>query len=552
MNLNPLLKSLRSPIFLVTLSLSLCRFAAAEIPTKLEPIYAEAVLAYNGKDYNKSLSLLDELLRQKPSLTEALELKALNLKFRHDDVASAQVYQDLIRAKLADKKTEKEVAPYRYELGLIHFRSGRVNEGRRELEGALKEDFNAPATHFFLGLIDFRGNALHSAEEHFKEVSSSGLADLKPAADFYLGQIYSKLGQASGATQRFFLARNGAKEVLDDDHAEAEAKKVAGQIRDATEAALKPFDHSGPFGNIGLSIGYDTNALSIPSAQISVDPTLGGNAHTAKTNLTGGVGYMSSPLNKWQFVPSYRGALNYNLNSDAKTSEFFNNDFSLYITRNALARFSWGMKLEAVYIFQNTGDPTTRFHFGSYSLLVPLGPYFRYELGHQFVLSIDLTVAPGSYFLDTDSAPTLKRGGLDSNLRVSVRNERGDRYWNPTFSVLLDSNSTNGRSNSMTSNGVSGAEFSSTNVNFELSDVMRLMPVFTETLTMDIGFPRYADRADGPRQDRVYSFDAASAYRLTPKYTLMGDLAYVYNASNVDSLYQFTRFMISVGASYSF
>jgi tetratricopeptide (TPR) repeat protein len=514
--------------------------AHAEIPTKLEPIYSEAVLFYNGKDYNRSLALLDELLKQKPGVTEFLELKALVLKNSHDDKQSAQVYRDLIAAKTADHKPEKEIAPYRYELGLLAFRAGKVPEARTQFESAVKAGFNEAACHFFLGLMDFRANQLPSAEDHLRATSSSSVAELKPAADFYLGQIYARLGRSSSATQSYFSARNRSSDVLEDEKSDADAKKIAKQINDATNTALKPFDRSGYFGNVGFITGYDTNVLSVPSSVISIDPNGASGASSIKTTLQGGVGYSSSPLNRYQFVPSYRGSVNLNLSGNAKPGEFFTHIVSLYVTRNALARTSIGGKLEAVYTMQNSSSTDQRFHFGSYSLVIPFGPYLRHEISSNLIFNAELNLAPQNYFQDSDNAQNLKRSGLDRNVRLSLKNDRGDRFWNPTFSLIADSN------------GTSGTEFSSQGVTFELSDTVRPTQAMSLVLTADAGFPRYADRADGPRQDHLYSMDANTSYRLSPKYALSGDVQYIYNGSTVEALYQYTRFVVSVGASYTF
>ena len=58
--------------------------ATAEVPTQLEPEYAEAVLAFNGKQYGRALKILDELIKLSPRSVEFLEMKALALKVTQD------------------------------------------------------------------------------------------------------------------------------------------------------------------------------------------------------------------------------------------------------------------------------------------------------------------------------------------------------------------------------------------------------------------------------------------------------------------------------------
>src|SRR5687767_970952 len=73
--------------------------ARAAVPSKLEPDYAEAVLAFHAKDYGRSIRLLNELLAQAPAVVEAMELKALVQKSSQDDAAAYKTYRDLIDVK---------------------------------------------------------------------------------------------------------------------------------------------------------------------------------------------------------------------------------------------------------------------------------------------------------------------------------------------------------------------------------------------------------------------------------------------------------------------
>jgi tetratricopeptide (TPR) repeat protein len=508
------------------------------VPTKLEPSYAEAVLAYNGKDYNKALTLLDALLHQKPDVTEFLELKALVLKTENNGEESAKVYQDLIAAKKAEQKPEKEIAPYYYELGLIEYRKGDLAGAREHLQSAVSAGFNAAPSEFFLGLMDFREGKWDSAQDHLKETASSNVDELKPAANFYLGQIATKLGQGSTATQRYFDARSVSKDALEDPKSGPEAKKISQQIFDATDKALKPFDKSGYFGTVGVSLGYDTNVISVPDSAISSNPGLQ-DGKTLKTTLQGGVGYASSPLNPFQFVPSYRGSVNFNFaGGSTSQGQFFTNDLSLYVTRHALARTSWGFKAEPIYTFQDQSGG-----WGGYSLVVPFGPYFRRELRPNLILNVEFYLAPQDYLTDDPTNTVLARSGMDYNLRVTLKNDHGGRYWNPSYALVFDKNSTK------------GSEFDEKGVTFEFSDVLRLSEPLSVTGTLDFGGPNYGGAANPNgsigRQDVVFAVDANAVYRLSARYSLVGDLSYIDNTSN-DTTYQFTRFVVSMGASYTF
>src|SRR4051812_36781482 len=81
--------------------IALCHFSIAplsfaEVPRALEPLYAEATLAYNASDPNRALLLVNELQKQIPTSTEVLELKGLILKSSKPK-ESVEVYKELIR-----------------------------------------------------------------------------------------------------------------------------------------------------------------------------------------------------------------------------------------------------------------------------------------------------------------------------------------------------------------------------------------------------------------------------------------------------------------------
>ena len=64
-----------------------------------ESQYAEAVLAFNRKQTDEAIKVLDVILKENPNHVEALELKALSLKVKGDDPKSIGVYEKLISIK---------------------------------------------------------------------------------------------------------------------------------------------------------------------------------------------------------------------------------------------------------------------------------------------------------------------------------------------------------------------------------------------------------------------------------------------------------------------
>ena len=90
----------------------------SKVPNRLEPTYVEAILAFNEKKYDRSIQLLDRLIKRAPRTIEFLELKALALKLQKKSTASAKVYQKLIRSQKKKGVNTQDLAPY--YLSLIH------------------------------------------------------------------------------------------------------------------------------------------------------------------------------------------------------------------------------------------------------------------------------------------------------------------------------------------------------------------------------------------------------------------------------------------------
>src|SRR4051812_20910866 len=109
----------RALFFMVFLATLFSGAAQAEIPSSLEPVYAEAVLAYHSNKPDRALSLLSQLLQKSPDSPEFLELQALCLKAANNDAKAADVYTHLIGLK----KSPSERGPYRFELGSLRFKS---------------------------------------------------------------------------------------------------------------------------------------------------------------------------------------------------------------------------------------------------------------------------------------------------------------------------------------------------------------------------------------------------------------------------------------------
>ncbi|MBI2712216.1 MAG: tetratricopeptide repeat protein [Bdellovibrio sp.] len=523
--------------------------ARAEISSALEPVYADAVLAYNGRDYNRALQILNDLMKQNPDTPEFMELTALVLKNNQDEGGSADLYQKLIRLRESEGKTPKDVAPYYFELALIRLHEGNDEEAKGLLEKTFQAGVNLAPCKYFLGQLALKDNQLREAEKHFNFVLESGFEDLRGASQLYLGQIYLRQGATSAAIQSFRDALDESRKPRYAQDSSPQRRKVTAEVYRSAEAALRPFHKSGYFGSAGLSTAYDSNVLALGSGVSGVTssstPT---GAATLKENFAGSIGYFSSPLKEVQFLPIYRTSLNINFNSATLNGEYFTHDLTLYVTKGALARTGYGIKGGLSYTLQDQPDSSNNRIFTTYSALLTIGPYIKYEMRPKLVLNVEANFVPERFFTDLllDPSSTNQRSGVDYNTKISLRNDEGRRFWNPGISLLFDYNNT------------TGTEFNSMTLALEANNSLYFSEKFRGYFTASVGYARYDRRPNPQRFDTLFSFGFYPTYKLgTGPLSIYGEFQYTLDNvacgdSQVVSTYQYNRYVASAGVSFSF
>ncbi len=516
---------------------SLCFFNAklfAEVPSKFEAEYSEAVLAYNAKQYQKAITALAELEKKAPELLEALELEAMSYRALQDEKKVEELYVKLVKAKTKLGKPESELAPYHFELGMMRHKENKLEQAAKHFQFALKHNFNKAVCHLYLGLYSFQSGAWDLSEDHFSGVVTSGTGELKPIAYFYLGQTYGKTSYSSGATDSFISAKKFAKEILEDKEATAESKKMAKQIYSATTKSLAPYDHGQFFGNLSLLVGYDSNTLAIPA---SASDTTG--KASAQNTLLVGFGYASSPLKTLQFVPNYRGTFNYNYNRNSSSSEFPTNTISLFLTIDPLSRFSYGIKGDGSLVFQNTSTSAgSRFKYSLYNTSASVGPYFKAEISPKVMLGGESTFQTRKF--NNDGTGISQRSGSLFFNKLTLKNDAGRRWFNPSLALRADLDR------------AKGTEFSSTTLGTELADQIHVSDKMNLSATASFAFAKYPDHTSGARKDSLYSFEWGGSYLFKSKWIFLASLLLTKNVSNQADSFSYNRFTLSSGVSYSF
>src|SRR5262249_34672797 len=132
-----------------------------------------------------------------------------------------------------------------------------------------------------------------------------------------------------------------------------------------------------------------------------------------------------------------------------------------------------------------------------------------------------------------------KRSGTGLTGRISLKNDRGDKWWNPGVSAGVDFS------------GTSGTEFNSKGFAFGLTNALHLTDATQMGLSVDFAPISYNQRAGESRSDKMLSLDANLSHKFSEKYSLLGDVQFISNQSNLTDLYQYTRLVVSAGLGYS-
>jgi Tfp pilus assembly protein PilF len=488
----------------------------------LEPMYSEAVLAYNRKNMDEAIRVLDELLKLAPDHVQALELKALSLKSKGDDKRSLQTY-----ARLAKLKPPADRGPYLFEMGVIHNRQKNAAQAKLNFEKALALGFNAETSRLFLGLIAFNSGDMKEASDQLRHVAGSSSAELRLVGLYYLGLIGFKTGQPSIATSQVADALELALTLPD--------SAIAKDIRSGAEKMLQPFSRSQWFATLTSLGQYDSNVSQVPT--ISAFPLGGSGQPTAKLSVIGGLGWMTAPMSTIQWVPSYRFSYNRNFASAARGYEFFINTASMFLNYRPLARTTGGLKLEGNFAFQNqllsATDASSGYVFRKFSLGGDLGPYVRHQLGSQSRVELELLFRPQRYY----GSPSLSGSSVLS--RLSYRGEPIHALLNPGVSASFESR------------GAESADFRFRAYSLGLANLMRLKGLNTVTASVDLTLTSYPE-ASASRSDRTIGPRLSWLKVLTPKWSLLADLSLTWNKSTIPESYSYNRLQAGAGVSRSF
>jgi len=506
----------------------------ASVPTKYESEYLEAVVLYGRNDFAGALKILSHLRQESPRTPEFLELAALSYTGQNDDAKAASLYDRLLELGPTTGMSTKDLASFSFQLGLIRYRQKRYGDARLRFSRSIAADLNVGASHFYQGLCYFDDKKFSDARNELRKVLSSDATSLKPSAQIYLARAEGELGETDASFRDYIGARNLANQVVADEGSSAQMKALAAQVAATADKELRALDKSELILGVGLVTGYDSNVLSIPNG--SVSGAGGASPASFVETLLFAVSYATSPIKTYQLVPSYRGSINYNFNHDTDSGEFFSNDVTVFITRDALAPTNYGLKLEGTGTLQYQ---TAVGNFDGYLLGGSFGPFLKYAISPGWALGADVFFQPQKYYLDPTFSPTLRQSGWDQLLRAYFASTGHNQFWNPGVSVTADYNST------------AGEEYRGTRLVLQIADTLYLSSKTIAAASLSIGAATYPVRLAGARNDQNLALTLTGGHRLTHALSLIATVQFLDNFSSV-ATYRYTRLMASIGANYAF
>lgn len=411
--------SFRTLLIRALILLSLCAnwpfasvgFAEESHPgLQAESLYAEAVLAYNRKDFAAAKALIDDLLKKEPKNIDSLQLLALIYRAQGKPELAYGAYRALVGLK-----PEAERGPYYFELASILYSQKRFAAARPLFLRSIWRRFNTTPSHLFIGLIDFKDNRFTTALDHFEAVAADRDPEMSAIGHYYVGTILLKTGAGGLGLGEMLESRAAAERAPPES---TSTKSLA----DAATQIVTPFDKGQWFASATLIPQFDSNVSLFPIAS----PGATG-VWTIRTNYTAGGGYVSSPMRLFQVVASARLFGNFNFVTGTEVYNFHNLSPAIYLTYKPMGRISLGIKAEGTVTFQYSTVDGVNYANRPFAFIADPGVFLRWQPNPRFQLQWDAGFRPQLYVSSSDFT------GWATYTRVSGRLTSASAAFNPGF-----------------------------------------------------------------------------------------------------------------------
>ncbi len=508
--------------------------AFGTVPIKLEPLYSEALLAYNMGQHDKAKRLYSQILHEDPKQIDTLRLKALTHKALQENDEAKKAYGALILISKKEKLAPREYAPYYFELGTLAFHQKDFSQARSYLEKSIDAHFNESASKFFLGVSYFEENKYETARSRFEEVLGLDVDDLKPTSQLYLAQISDKMNDSAGSLRGYVQAREIASQQMNSSLPET-THALARRVMNTADKELRNYEKSTFFGDVGILSGYDSNVLSVPKGTAEAG---GYQPASFKEVVSYTLGYSTNPTQPVQFLGTYRGNTNYNFNRDTRSSQYLNQDMAIYLTRYPYRQTNYGFKLGGTGVLQYQVDGDSG-RYIAYSLAANAGLFLRLGVGNRWILGMDSTFLPTKNYTDGSVEEIYRRSGWTETTRIYLSNEKPTVYFNPGIYLTGEYAQPN------------GSEYQSRKLGLDFGNTMYLSSRFIFGQTIGFADMYYPNRVNEIRNDQVFTAALSAGFNVSNELSLLADASYVNNLSNVSN-YRYDRWSGSFTGLYRF
>lgn len=515
------------------------RLAFAGSPLELN--YTEAIVAYQQGSFAHALELLEPVLRENPSDLKALELKGLALKDLQRPDEALEVFETLRSASTKLKIPPAQAASYDFQSGMLHLELKNPERARVLLANSVKADFNTIPAKYFLGLIAFNQDRDTESRSHFRYVAQSGSGLLRASAYYYLGVLAKRESGEKEALLFWSEAKKAANALIAEDtggnpsaalstaSAKALVQKIDNTIRNVEDIATK----SDFFANVALLTNYDSNVLLNAIVNIGAS----GNASVGQVLRYGLGNVFHSGEDEW--IPSWRGSLNYFYDSAAHGGQFFVNDWSMTYVRASKRTFHWGARVGATHIFRNDTSQSSTGAMKPQSLGIPIAPFFRKSWG-GFRWSSEASATPQQFYTDTLVDSTLAKTGVDWRWRNSFQWSTHSTWFNPSIDLEVGYQAT------------AGTEYRNLNYLIGMNNTVLMGKSSALVLRGSIGYQQYTVRPSGERYDCPITLSAQFDTALSRDLHLVSELSLIDNRSNITDIYRYVRLVAALGLDYRF
>lgn len=508
------------------------------MPRQLEPLFLEAQLSLQDRDYSEALRKAEALIRSRPKQVEFLELEARVLKqLGHMDRAKEK-FEKLFQELRSRNASLSQQAVYAFELGLLYLKTGDNADAQKYFRIATHSDqpeLKAMAGYFLANQL-YQSSRWQESEAFFWMSVRSNQAEISATSMLMISQIEIQKGELIRARKNLELAQQQFSSLQLQSNISKEERDRFEKYQEMIRKTLDSLGQGVWVPSFVVMGGYDSNALYTPNASDSI--ASGSQIKTARTRIEANLAYISPTMNRDSFFAYGRTSIHRNLDRDAASSEFWESSFVVQANRVLQKNNSIKLKADANSAFQNSRSQESKkdsYKLFQYSLGLTPGWIHIFSSGHS--VSADLDLRRLGYPQDKFSSDNNRRTGYQEGIRIGVLSKTIHSLVTPSLGVRLEHMD------------AKGSEFRAVTQGMSLLNTS-VINRHRWVVSLDVSRVRYyqsaVNRRDGYKAIGIkYSFDIGRGLQLLAQWD--------FNKNNsTEEVYTFNRHLFQAGLQWNF